>query len=44
MDAIFMNINSDNSETSKLHILILDLIDKIDLWRGENSIFLINMN
>ena len=31
MDAIFMNINSDNSETPKLHILILDLIDKIDL-------------
>ena len=38
MDTIFMN--SENSKTSKLHVLILKLSDKIDLRRGEKSIAL----
>ena len=33
MDTIFMN--SENSKTSKPHVLILNLTDKIDLRRGE---------
>ena len=32
MDAIF--INSENSKTSRSHVLILSLTDKIDLTRG----------
>ena len=32
MDTIFMN--SENSKTSKPHILILKLTDKLDLRRG----------
>ena len=39
MDAIFMN--SGNSKTSKPHILILKLTDKLDLRRGEKSIALL---
>ena len=33
MDTIFMN--SENSKTSKPHVLILKLTDKLDLRRGE---------
>ena len=33
MNTIFMN--SENSKTSKLHVLILNLTDKIDVQRGE---------
>ena len=33
MDTIFLN--SENSKTSKPHVLILNLTDKIDLKRGE---------
>ena len=33
MDTMFMN--SENSKTSKPHVLILNLTDKIDLRRGE---------
>ena len=33
MDTIFMN--SKNSRTSKYHVLILKLTDKLDLRRGE---------
>ena len=33
MDTIFMN--SENSKISKPHVLILKLIDKLDLRRGE---------
>ena len=33
MDTIFMN--SENSKTSKPHVLILNLTDNIDLRRGE---------
>ena len=33
MDTIFMN--SENSKTSKAHVLILKLTDELDLRRGE---------
>ena len=36
MNTIFMN--SENSKTSKLRVLILKRTDKLDLRRGENSI------
>ena len=42
MDSIFMN--SENSETSKTHVLILKLTDKIDLRRGEKSVSLSNLS
>ena len=42
MDTIF--INSENSETSEQHILILQLIDKLDLTRGEKIIALSNLS
>ena len=42
MDTIFMN--SKNSKTSKPHILILKLTDKLDLRRGEKSIALSNLS
>ena len=35
MDTIF--INSENSKTSKPHVLILKLTDKLGLRRGEKS-------
>ena len=35
MDTIFMN--SENSKTSKPHVLILHLTDKLDLRKGEKS-------
>ena len=38
MDTIFMN--SKNSKTSKLHILILKFNNKLDFRRGENRIAL----
>ena len=34
MDTIFMN--SNNSQTSKPHVSILNFTDKLDLRRGEN--------
>ena len=34
-------MNSENSETSKTHVLILKLTDKIDLRRGEKKCFFI---
>ena len=37
-------MNSENSETSKTHVLILKLIDKIDLRRGEKSVSLSNLS
>ena len=40
MDTIFMN--SKNSRTSKPHVLMLKLTDKLDLRRGEKSIALSN--
>ena len=42
MDTIFMN--SENSKVSKPHILLLNLIDKIVLKRGEKSIVLSNLS
>ena len=36
MDTIFMN--SEECKTSKPHVLILNLTDKIDLRRGEKSV------
>ena len=42
MDTIF--INSENSETSQPHVLILNLADKIDLRRGEERTALSNLS
>ena len=42
MDTIFMNL--DNSRTSKYHILILKLTDKLDIRRNEKSIVLSNLS
>ena len=42
MDTIFMN--SESSKTSKLHVLILNITDKLDLKRGEKSIALSNLS
>ena len=36
-------MNSENSKTAKPYILILKLIDKLDLTRGEKSIALANL-
>ena len=36
-------MNSENSKTSEPYVLILKLIDKLDLRRGENSIALSNL-
>ena len=41
MDTIFMN--SENSKTSKLHVLILKLTNKLDLRIGEKIIALSNL-
>ena len=41
MDTIFMN--SENSKTSKPHVLVLNLTDKIDLRRGKKSIAFSNL-
>ena len=37
-------MNSENSKTSKPHVLILNLTDKIDLRRSEESFALPNLN
>ena len=37
-------MNSENSKTSKPHVLILNLTDEIDLRRGEKSISLSNLS
>ena len=37
-------MNSENSKTSKPHVLIRNLTDKIDFRRGEKSIALSNPN
>ena len=42
MDTVFMI--SENSKTTKPHVLILNLTDKIDLLRGEKSIALSNLS
>ena len=38
MDTLFMN--SENSKTSKTHVLLLKLTDKLDLRRGKKNITL----
>ena len=42
MNTIFMN--SENSKTSKLHVLILKLFNKLDLRIGEKIIALSNLS
>ena len=42
MDTIFMN--SENSKTSEPHVLMLKLIGKLDLRRGEKSTGLSNLS
>ena len=42
MDTIFMN--SENSKTSKLHVIVLKLTNKLDLRIGENTIVLSNLS
>ena len=42
MDTIFMN--SENSNTSEPHVLILKLTDKLDLRRGEKIAALSNLS
>ena len=42
MNTIFKN--SKNSKTSKPHLLMLRLIDKLDLKRGEKSVALSNLS
>ena len=42
MDTIFMN--SENSKTSKPHVLILKLTNKLDLRIGEKIIALSNLS
>ena len=37
-------MNSENSRTSKYHILMLKLTDKLDLRRDEKSITLSNLS
>ena len=37
-------MNSENSKTSKLHALILNINDKIDLQRGVKNIALSNLS
>ena len=37
-------MNSENTKTSKPHVLMLNLTDKIDLRRGEKSIALSNFS
>ena len=41
MDTIFMN--SKNSRTSEYHVLVLKLVDKLDLRRGQKSVALSNL-
>ena len=42
MDAIFMN--AENSKTSKPHVLVLELNDKLVLRKGERSVSLSNLS
>ena len=42
MDLIFMN--SKNSGTSEYHVLVLKLVNKLDLRRGQKSVALSNLS
>ena len=37
-------MNSENSRSSKYHVLVLKLIDKLDLRRGQKSVALTNLS
>ena len=37
-------MNSENNKTYKAHVLLLNPTDKIDLRRGEKSVFLSNLS
>ena len=42
MDTIFMNL--ENSRTSKNHVLVLKLTDKLDLRKDQKSVALLNLS
>ena len=42
MDTIFMN--SENSKTSKYHVLVIKVTDKLDLRRGQKTVALSNLS
>ena len=42
MDTIFMN--SENSKTSKYHVLVLRLTNKLDLRKGQKTVALSNLS
>ena len=42
MDTIF--IHSENSRTSEYHVLLLKLVDKLDLRKGQKSVALSNLS
>ena len=42
MDTIFMN--SENSQVSEYHVLVLKLTDKLDLRRGQKTVALSNLS
>ena len=42
MDTIFMD--SENSRTSKYHVLLLKLTNKLDLRRGQKAVALSNLS
>ena len=42
MDRIF--ISSENSRTSKYHVLVLKLTDKLDLRKGQKAVALSNLS
>ena len=37
-------MNSENSKTSKYHVLVLNLTDKLDLRRGQKTVALSNLS
>ena len=37
-------MNSENSRTSEYHVLVLKLVDKLDLRRGQKSVALSNLS
>ena len=37
-------MKSENSKTSKPHVLILNLTDKIDLWRVKKTVTVWNLS
>ena len=42
MDTLLMN--SENSRTSEYHVLLLKLVDKLDLGKGQKSVVLSNLS